>query len=108
MSAGKIPATDRIRQLRQALVATDSSVCSERAVIVTKSYRESEGKPMPIRRALALEAVLESMTINIYEGELIVGNHTSARRAGPVFPEWGVHWLESELDEIDSRPQDKM
>jgi formate C-acetyltransferase len=63
---------------------------------------------MPIRRALALEAVLESMTIHIYDGELIVGNHASGRRAGPVFPEWGVHWLESELDEIDTRPQDKM
>ena len=105
---GKLSSTDRICKLRSALVATDPSVCSERAVIVTNTYKETEGRPMPIRRALALKAVLDGMTIHIYDGELIVGNHASGRRVGPVFPEWGVHWLESELNEIDSRAQDKM
>ncbi len=48
------------------------------------------------------------MTVRIWDDELIVGNHASRRRAGPVFPEWGVYWLERQLDEIETRPQDRM
>ena len=105
---GNLSATDRVRKLRAAVVAADPAVSSERASIVTKSYQETEGRPMPIRRALAVKAVLEKMSIHIYDGELIVGNHASGRRVGPVYPEWGVHWLENELNEIETRAQDKM
>ncbi|MDI6606751.1 MAG: pyruvate formate lyase family protein, partial [Candidatus Omnitrophota bacterium] len=104
----KIPATKRIMDLREKLVNTKPSVCGERAVIVTESYKETEGQPIPIRRAKALKKIMEEMTIRIWDDELIVGNHASRRRAAPVFPEWGVYWLERQLDEIETRPQDKM
>lgn len=104
----RIEPTSRIKKLRNEIVLAEPSVCSERAVIVTKSYSESEGQPPVIRRAKALRDVLEQMTINIWDDELIVGNHASERRAAPVFPEWGVYWLERQLDEIETRPQDRM
>lgn len=45
-----IPATERIKRIRQEIVASDPAVCSERALIVTKSYQETEGQPIPVRR----------------------------------------------------------
>ena len=103
-----IPATERIKRIRQEIVASDPAVCSERALIVTKSYQETEGQPTPIRRAKAIKRVLEEMTIHIWDNELIVGNHANGRRTAPIFPEWGVYWLEDQLDFIPVRPQDKM
>lgn len=107
-SIKNIAATERIKRMRQEIVASDPSVCSERALIVTKSYQETEGQPIPIRRAKAIKRVLEEMTIHIWEDELIVGNHANGRRTAPIFPEWGVYWLEDQLDFIPVRPQDKM
>ena len=103
-----IAATERIKRMRQEIVAADPAVCSERALIVTKSYQETEGQPTPIRRAKAIKRVLEEMTIHIWDDELIVGNHANGRRTAPIFPEWGVYWLENQLDFIPVRPQDKM
>lgn len=103
-----IPATERVKRIRQEIVMAEPSVCSERARIVTQSYPLTEGQPMMIRRAKAIRDILTQMTIRIWEDELIVGNQASKRRAAPVFPEWGVYWLERQLDEIETRPQDRM
>jgi formate C-acetyltransferase len=103
-----IRTTDRIRKLRRELVQAEPSVCSERARIVTQSYTSTEGQPMVIRRAKAIRDILAEMTIRVWEDELIVGNQASNRRAAPVFPEWGIYWLERQLDEIETRPQDRM
>ncbi|SBW07758.1 Pyruvate formate-lyase [uncultured delta proteobacterium] len=103
-----IPMTERINRLRQVLVMAEPEICSERAVIVTGSYRETEGQPAVIRRAKAIKHILEEMTIHIWDDELIVGNHANGRRSAPIFPEWAVYWLEEQLDCIPTRPQDKM
>lgn len=104
-----IRATERIRRLRERVARSEPSVCSERAVLVTESYKETEGQPMPIRRAKALDRVLRNMTVFIAPDELIVGNHASKPRSAPVFPEMGVDWLSRELDSIlETRSQDRM
>ena len=41
---------------------------------------------MPIRRAKAIRMVLEEMTINIWEDELIVGNHAPVAGRVPFSP----------------------
>ena len=46
------------------------------------------------------------MSIFIDEGELIVGNQSSALRAAPIFPEYVTAWIINELDEFDKRPGD--
>lgn len=104
----KIPMTNRVKKLRQEVVLAEPSLCSERALIITMSYRRTEGEPILIRRAKAIREILEKMSIRIWQDELIVGNQASARRAAPVFPEWGVYWLERQLDEIETREQDRM
>lgn len=104
----KYPITQRVVDIRNTIIHSEPCVCSERAMIVTQSYRETEGQPIEIRRAKAIKAVLEKMTINIWPRELIVGNHANGRRTAPIFPEWGVYWLESQLDDIPTRKQDKL
>lgn len=88
----------RIEGLRKNFFSCKPSICSERARIVTKSYSETEGNPMIIRRAKALEKILSEMSIFIQDGELIVGNLASVPRGAPVFPEFSVNWIEGELN----------
>ena len=42
--------TERIKRLKKAFVAAVPEVESERAVLVTESYRETEGMPILIKR----------------------------------------------------------
>ncbi len=98
--------TPRIVHLREKVLSTKPSVCTERARFYTEIYREHEDQPVIIRRALALEKTLKEMTIFIDEGELIVGNHSSQHRAAPIFPEYAVDWLPEEMDDLDKRPGD--
>jgi len=98
--------TERIAQLREKVLSTKPTVCTERARFYTEIYRDHEDEPVIIKRALALQKTLEKMTIFIDEGELIVGNQSSSHRAAPIFPEYAVDWLPEEMDELDKRPGD--
>ena len=98
--------SDRISFLREKILSTKPSVCTERAKYYTQVYQKNEDKPVIIKRALALEKTLREMTIFIDEGELIVGNQSSQNRAAPIFPEYAVDWLPAEMDDLDKRPGD--
>ncbi len=98
--------SERILVLREKVLSTKPSVCTERAKFYTQIYQKNEDKPVIIKRALALEKTLKEMTIFIDDGELIVGNQSSQNRAAPVFPEYAVDWLPREMDELDKRPGD--
>lgn len=97
----------RIQKLRSKVISTIPEICVERARLITEAYRETEELPMIIRRAKALEKILEEMTIYIGPGELIVGNQASKVRAAPIFSEFSIDWIEEELDEFSKRPQEK-
>jgi pyruvate formate-lyase/glycerol dehydratase family glycyl radical enzyme len=98
--------SERISILREKVLSTKPSVCTERARFYTEIYSENENRPVIIKRALALEKTLKMMTIFIDDGELIVGNQSSRHRAAPIFPEYAVDWLPLEMDELDKRPGD--
>lgn len=98
----------RVERLRDSLLATESEICHERALIVTESYQENEGLPVVIKRAKALAKVLAEMTIFIHPDELIVGHQSSKRRSPPVFPEMCVEWIERELDEFETRKHNRL
>ncbi|MFO8101740.1 MAG: pyruvate formate lyase family protein [Dehalococcoidia bacterium] len=68
-------------------------LCLERARLVTQSDKETDGQPMVIRRAKALEKILENMTIFIQDNEQIVGNIASDPSSVPTYPEMFVRWL---------------
>lgn len=98
--------SERIEKLRDAVLETKPSVCTERAKIYTRVYAENEAMPIGVRRALALEATLKEMTIFIADGELIVGNHASKLKSAPFFPEYATKWMLKELETFDKRPGD--
>ena len=47
----------------------------ERSRLITESYKETEGQPMVLRRAKAMEHILTGMGLYIQDWELIVGNN---------------------------------
>ena len=65
----------------------------DRARLVTKSYKETEGQPWAIRRAKAVQKLCEEMPIFIKPGELIVGDPNSAPDEIRWYPEIGVWWM---------------
>lgn len=76
-------------------------ICSERAVILTKAYRDYEADPSILRRAKSLSRVLKEMTIWIGQDELVVGNQAKKPRYSPVFPEFSFDWI---IDEMENQP----
>jgi len=49
----------------------------ERSILLTESYKQTEGRPMVIRRAKALDHILNNMTLYIQDWEKIVGNNVA-------------------------------
>lgn len=98
---------DRTRLLNAAMRGVKPSICIERAVLVTQSYRQTEGMPYILRRAEALKYLLCNMTIFIDKEELIVGNHGSRPRSAPLFPEFGT-LSQKELDLMPVRKVDTL
>jgi formate C-acetyltransferase len=98
--------TERIARLKERMLSVKSTICTERAKIYTQAYREHKDSPVIQKRAFALEKTLKEMSVFIDDGELIVGNQSSALRAAPVFPEYVTSWIINELDEFDKRPGD--
>lgn len=98
--------SERIDTLRDLFLRSIPEISSERAVLVTESYAGTSGLPYTTRRAKALEAVLDNISIDIFEGELILGNLTEKPRGAPIFPEYGVDYILDELDGFESRPVD--
>jgi pyruvate formate-lyase/glycerol dehydratase family glycyl radical enzyme len=92
---------DRVTRLKARYMATVPRLDSERAVIVTKSYQETEAEPIVMRRAKALKRILEEMTVLIADDELIVGNQGSTYRGASLFPEFGIEWLYKEWESGD-------
>ncbi|MBQ3054259.1 MAG: glycyl radical protein [Clostridia bacterium] len=79
---------------------------ADRAVLLTESYKMTEGEPIIKRRAKAFAHILENLPITIREEELIVGSNSKTARGCQVFPEYSFEWLESEFDTVATRSAD--
>jgi pyruvate formate-lyase/glycerol dehydratase family glycyl radical enzyme len=107
IDAANLPGpTPRVEAIKDRFITITPEICVERAQLVTQSYKETVDQPIYIRRAKALEKILNGMTIFIQDGELIVGNQCTKSRATPVFPEFSCKWLEAELDRLEKRTGD--
>ncbi|MFC2060095.1 glycyl radical protein [Chloroflexota bacterium] len=80
--------TDRVRKLREEFLADAPQMCSERVRLATESWKETEGEPIPLRRAKLFQRILEGMPVVIRKGELIVGSQT--RTINGVYPDIDV------------------
>lgn len=88
--------SERILKGRER-VTQRTSVCLERARAEIKAYELYKDEPRVIQKALFLKTYLEDKSINIWEGELIVGNVASKRRGSPISGDLMASWLDEEL-----------
>lgn len=101
-----IEKSGRIPRLIENLFAKMPEIESARAVLLTDSYRQTEGEPVIMRRAKAFAHVLANIPIVIREEELIVGSTTIAPRGCQTYPEFSYEWLEAEFDTVETRSAD--
>ena len=97
---------ERIDRLRKRMEKRRASICSERALFYTESFRKTEGEPYILRKAKAFAHTLENMTLYIEDDSLIFGNQASRNFAAPIFPEYSIDWVINELDEFEKRSGD--
>ncbi len=101
-----LPRSPRIPKLVEALYERMPEIEADRAVLLTESYKQTEGEPIITRRAKAFAHILENLPIVIRDNELIVGSATIAPRGCQVFPEYSFEWLEAEFDTVEHRSAD--
>ncbi|SJZ35904.1 formate C-acetyltransferase [Pilibacter termitis] len=98
---------ERIQLMKENLFKKKRQISLERAILYTESYKETEGLPVILRRAMAVAHILDNVKITIRTGELLVGNRTIRARSGILSPEMDPYWIVKEIDTIESRPQDQ-
>jgi len=97
---------ERIGRLRAKMMRHDASLCSERALFYTQSFKQTEHQPMILRKAQAFALTLSKMTQYIEEDSLIFGNQASRNFAAPIFPEYSIDWIVNEIDSFPLRKGD--
>lgn len=101
-----IQRTARIASMVDDLLGAVPEIEADRAVLITESYRQTEGEPVITRRAKAFAHILENIPIVLRDKELIAGSTTKRLRSCQVFPEFSYEWLEAEFDTIADRTAD--
>jgi pyruvate formate-lyase/glycerol dehydratase family glycyl radical enzyme len=96
----------RIDRLRKIMLDTKASLCSQRALLYTESFKQTENEPYILRKAKAFAHTLDHMSIFIETDSLIFGNIASKNFAAPVFPEYSMDWLVDEIDTFSLRKGD--
>jgi formate C-acetyltransferase len=93
---------ERVAKLRQETLETKPWISIERAALLTDFYRQDKTTSVPIRRARALQHLMEHKTIYIGPDDLIVGERGPAPKGTPTFPELCCHSLQ-DLEILSSR-----
>ncbi len=93
---------ERVKKLRQESIETKPFISHERAVLMTRFYKEARGLSSPVLRAKAFQFVLANKEVWIGPDELIVGERGPSPRATPTFPELCCHTLK-DLEIVNSR-----
>lgn len=102
----KIKISPRIEKLKDLLFAAKPRIESDRARLLTESYKMTEHLPIIKRRSHAFRHILENLPVTIREHELVVGSNTVRPRSCQTFPEYSFEWLEEELDTVSQRSAD--
>lgn len=98
---------ERIQVLRNRLIHSTPGICPERARIYTRIYQQNEHEPPILKRAKALNAYLNQVSLSLDENELIPGWQSAHARFAPIFPEYSWKWVYEELDRFEQRHFDR-
>lgn len=83
--------SERITRLVENLYRNMPEIEPARAVLLTESYKETEGEPIIMRRAKAFAHILANIPITIRDEELIVGSSTLRPEAARPFPNFPMN-----------------
>ncbi len=92
----------RVSRLRRESLEAVPYISTERAEIITEFYANDRTASPALRRARAFWSLMETKTIYIGEGELIVGERGPAPKAAPTYPELCCHSLQ-DLETLHGR-----
>ena len=106
LAKGFTQPTDRIKALKNAIYDATPTVEADRAELITASYKETEGLPIVIRRAKAVEKILTEIPIAIRDNALIAGSLTVSVHGCQIYPEYSFDWVEKEFDTMATRMAD--
>ncbi|MDR0851116.1 MAG: pyruvate formate lyase family protein, partial [Clostridiales Family XIII bacterium] len=84
---------DDLRPLRET-----ASLSLVRAKLVTESYKETEGKPVYLRRAAAYENIISNLPIHIDKEQLLCGDFASEPMGFEWWPELYSRWVIEAID----------
>ena len=98
--------TDRVVRLRNMILTAKPYVESERAVLATEAYKETEQLPAIMRRAKVVEKIFNQLPVTIRPDELIVGAVTINPRSTEICPEFSYDWVEKEFETMEHRIAD--
>ncbi|MDR1465801.1 MAG: radical SAM protein [Oscillospiraceae bacterium] len=81
--------TKRVLRIQQEIRENPREISFETSLLKTNYYKKYNGfaKPVHIHRAERLHYVLDRRSLNVYPGELIVGNFTEKRVGGQIWEE---------------------
>lgn len=103
--------SERVMAIDAEIRATPRALCAERAVLLTRYFRDEERWPsrrdsssMVVGKAGALAYLLRNKRICIHPRELLVGNFTSHRVGGGLFPELHGLAMMEDLFRFPNRP----
>ncbi|UCH87369.1 MAG: formate C-acetyltransferase/glycerol dehydratase family glycyl radical enzyme [Dehalococcoidia bacterium] len=93
----------RVQRLRARIIEAPHEVCIERARYLTQAMAANWDLHSLTRMSMALEHILDNMTVVIRDDELIVGCRTSKLKGAPLFPENKWKWIEGDLEAFGQR-----
>lgn len=98
--------SERISRMVEYLYSKMPEIESDRAVLITESYKQTEGEPVIIRRAKAFAHIMDNLPISLRPEELIAGSATKSPRGCQLFPEYSFDWVEKEFETVEHREAD--
>ena len=98
----------RVERLRQRIIEAPAEASVERARYLTQAMTEHWDEHPLTRMSMALERILNNISVIIRDDELIVGCRTEKLKGAPFFPENKSRWIEGDLDAFPQRVMQKV
>lgn len=98
----------RVERLRERILDAPCEASIERARYLTQAMAEHWDEHPLTRMSLALERVLDRISVVIRDDELIVGCRTEKLKGAPFFPENKSRWIEGDLEAFPERVMQKV
>ena len=103
----KEPSTDKTKALKQMFLEAQVIIDPESATHYTKGWIENDGQPFLIRRAKAIREILENVTPNINEHELLVMQKTRFLRGAIPYTFYSQKFFKHLIEGSDQETGDE-